>query len=53
MFFLNLLRISGAILPLQYVFIAWCLIKQDVFMARYLVKHRDNFIYNTFLSIYT
>jgi len=29
---------------LQYVFMAWCLIKQEIgFMARYLVKHRDNF----------
>jgi len=28
------------------IFMAWCLIKQNVFMAWYLVKHRDNFTFN-------
>jgi len=33
----------GAVRPLpQYVFMAWCLIKDYAFMAWYLVKHRDN-----------
>jgi len=39
------LRMRAIIPPLpQYVFMAWCLIKQwIVYSAWYLVKHRDNF----------
>jgi hypothetical protein len=36
----------GAIPPPQYIFMTWCLIKQwIVFVARHLVKHRDNCTY--------
>jgi hypothetical protein len=38
----------GAIPPLsQYVFISWCLVKQWIPFALYLVKHKNDF---TFIS---
>jgi hypothetical protein len=38
------LRMLGAIPPfLSYVFMAWPLVNHGSLMARYLVKHRDNF----------
>jgi len=48
------LRMCGAIplLP-QCIFMAWCLISNGyIFMAWYIVKHRDNFTFTFLLMLW-
>jgi len=39
------LRMHGTIPPLPHVFTVWCLNKEHVFIASYLVVQRDNFTF--------
>jgi hypothetical protein len=42
----------GGIPPLPDIFMTWCLSNGYTFMARYLVKHKENFKCGTYVIEY-